>query len=45
MKVEISRECAPIGDNMDFNRPFIYAIVDLENNLPIFMGVMDNPVE
>lgn len=26
-----------------FNRPFIYAIIDLENGLPLFIGILDNP--
>lgn len=26
-----------------FDRPFFYAILDLERNIPLFMGVLDNP--
>lgn len=26
-----------------FNQPFLYMIVDLENDTPLFMGIMDNP--
>lgn len=26
-----------------FNRPFIYAIVDTQTNLPLFIGTMENP--
>ena len=26
-----------------FDRPFVYAVVDLETRLPIFIGVMENP--
>lgn len=26
-----------------FDRPFVYAVVDLETNLPVFIGVMENP--
>lgn len=26
-----------------FNRPFLYMIVDLEKDIPLFMGIMDNP--
>lgn len=26
-----------------FDRPFLYAIVDLETGLPLFMGIMENP--
>lgn len=43
VKVEVSEESAPIGENIDFNRPFVYAIMDLENSLPIFIGVLNNP--
>ncbi len=28
---------------MVLNRPFIYAIVDTETNLPLFLGTMENP--
>lgn len=26
-----------------FNKPFMYMIVDLEKDIPLFMGIMDNP--
>ncbi len=26
-----------------FNEPFLYMIVDLEKDIPLFMGIMDNP--
>ncbi len=26
-----------------FNQPFLYMIVDLEKDIPLFMGIMDNP--
>lgn len=26
-----------------FDRPFVYAILDLERSIPLFMGVLDNP--
>lgn len=42
VKVEVN-VAVSMGEEIDFNRPFIYAIMDLENNLPIFMGVMNNP--
>lgn len=29
--------------NLLFNRPFIYAVVDNETNLPLFIGIMQNP--
>lgn len=28
-----------------FNRPFGYMIMDMETQIPLFMGIMDNPVE
>lgn len=28
-----------------FDRPFVYGIVDLENGLPLFIGIMENPAE
>lgn len=29
--------------NIFFNEPFLYMIVDLEKEIPLFMGIMDNP--
>jgi serine protease inhibitor len=31
------------GISISFNRPFVYAVIDTETKLPIFLGVMDNP--
>lgn len=28
---------------IDFNRPFIYSIIDNDTELPVFLGIMDNP--
>lgn len=28
---------------IDFNRPFIYSIIDNSTGLPVFLGIMDNP--
>lgn len=28
-----------------FDRPFVYGILDLENGLPLFIGIMENPAE
>ncbi len=40
-----NRSCAieepPV--NIFFDRPFLYMIVDLEKEIPLFMGIMDNP--
>jgi serine protease inhibitor len=27
-----------------FNRPFVYAVVDLKTNMPVFMGIMQIPI-
>lgn len=27
-----------------FNEPFIYMIIDLETELPLFIGVLDSPI-
>lgn len=36
-------ECAPQKSySVELDRPFIYAIIDTENGLPIFIGVCDN---
>ncbi len=32
-----------VAEFMAFDRPFLYAIVDLETGLPLFMGIMENP--
>jgi serine protease inhibitor len=28
---------------INFNRPFVYAIIDTKTNLPLFLGAMQNP--
>lgn len=35
-------EAEPI--EMYFDKPFLYLIMDMETELPLFMGIMDNPV-
>lgn len=30
---------------IDFNRPFVYAIIDTETKLPIFIGTVNNPIK
>lgn len=35
----------PEGRIVDFNRPFLYGIVENETGLPLFMGRMDQPVK
>lgn len=46
-KVEMMDESAAMSDyRVDLNRPFVYLIMDNENNLPIFMGtVMDTDIK
>ncbi|NLD46142.1 MAG: serine protease [Clostridiaceae bacterium] len=41
-KVENVKRSSPSID-LTFNRPFIYAIIDNETNLPLFMGIIQNP--
>ena len=38
---------APPSDPIEvyFDEPFLYMIMDMESKTPLFMGVMDNPVE
>jgi serine protease inhibitor len=44
VKVEIRTTSVAIDEvSINFNRPFIYAILDTETNLPIFLGIMNNP--
>lgn len=39
----VTPECAPSKSySVELDRPFIYAIIDTENGLPIFIGVCDN---
>ncbi|SMC48590.1 serpin family protein [Papillibacter cinnamivorans] len=41
--VEMSGTSMPMDYvTLRFDRPFVYAVVDLANNLPVFIGVMDN---
>lgn len=41
-------ECAIAQENkpveLHFDTPFLYAVVDLDSGVPIFMGVMDDPM-
>ena len=44
--VEMSVTSMPAeGRNMRFDRPFLYAVVDVENGMPLFLGIMENPME
>ena len=44
------KECAmamPVKEPIEvyFDEPFLYMIMDMESRTPLFMGVMDNPIE
>lgn len=42
---EISETSLPMETRIiDFNRPFLYSIIEKETGLPIFLGIMDQPV-
>lgn len=41
--VEAQIEATSLTESIDFNRPFIYSIVDRDTGLPIFLGIMDDP--
>lgn len=42
--VEIRETSMPESDiELDFNRPFIYGIIDTVTGLPLFLGIMDDP--
>lgn len=44
--VEMMEEAAPeYTFQLTFNRPFVYMIIDEETNLPLFIGIMNNPAE
>ncbi len=44
--VEVKFTGMPVGvQSVVFDRPFVYGIVDLENGLPLFIGIMENPSE
>lgn len=41
-KVEIRKQCA-LPYVFNFNRPFIYSIIDTKTNIPLFIGAIENP--
>ena len=42
--VEIGKTAVPGADIvLDFNRPFLYGIVDQTTGMPVFIGILDNP--
>ncbi|MBR6808128.1 MAG: hypothetical protein IKM46_07095 [Clostridia bacterium] len=42
--VQIEAECAP-SSSVILDRPFVYMIIDCENNLPLFIGTLNDPVQ
>lgn len=40
-KVDISKQA--LTTFINFNRPFVYAVIDNDTKLPLFIGVMDTP--
>ena len=46
-EVMIKNECASIIEeepmNVYFDQPFLYIIMDMEKEVPLFIGIMDNP--
>ena len=43
--VEMNDECAPWYDEVyevRLDRPFLYMIIDLENNMPVFIGSVNS---
>lgn len=45
-EVQMSATSMPIDvKNIDFNRPFVYAIIDTQTDLPIFLGTVSNPAK
>lgn len=44
--VEMSLTSMPVIERqISFDRPFLYAVLDAQNGMPLFMGVMENPAE
>lgn len=44
--VDIKEESAPMySSSVHFNRPFLYAIVENDSGLPLFLGTVTNPLE
>ena len=41
--VAIDESAVMTEQELHFDRPFFYAIIDLENGLPLFAGILENP--
>ena len=47
-EVAMLDSCAFIAEepiNVYFNEPFMYMIMDMDNEVPLFMGILDNPLQ
>jgi len=42
-EIEMRATGMPISHSITLNRPFVYAIIDNETNLPVFIGTMMKP--
>ncbi|MBQ5851791.1 MAG: serine proteinase inhibitor, partial [Lachnospiraceae bacterium] len=46
-EVIMTEGCALIEDKpieVRFDRPFLYMIMDMDKNIPLFIGILDEPV-
>jgi serpin B len=41
--VGIRATCIFNTKDINFNRPFVYAVIDTKTNLPLFLGAMESP--
>ncbi len=41
--VEAQIDVTSLSPTIDFNRPFVYSILDKDTGLAVFLGIMDNP--
>jgi serine protease inhibitor len=41
--VEMERSIIMDANSINFNRPFVYAIIDTQTNLSLFLGTIENP--
>lgn len=43
--VAINESAVSADESIVFDRPFIYGIMDLETNLPLFVGILEDPTD